>query len=94
MPFRPNLGDLRQRIVAVLQDAQAGGHSNEAVLPPELHAHSSNLTEPRDAKGLIKDLQEREQDLIKQNKKLETELAAAKAQTENIPADFAQLQID
>lgn len=91
---RSTLGDLRQRMTAVWQEAAISGYRLEDVIPEEMQDHFQNLTELRYAKEYIKDVEERETKLREEKDGLCKALEVEKKKVNELPDDHKQLQHD
>lgn len=89
-----NLDDLRQRMAALWSDIKASGYNLEELISSEMQEHFRNLTELKNAKEYIKELEEGEKTLQSKNEGLSKEIKIQKKKIDNLPEDFRQLQVD
>ena len=89
-----NLGDLRQRMVAITTEAKKNGHKIEDIVPEEMLDRFQNLNALKNAKDYIKEVEDREKHLQEENESLKKRLAIAEKVAEDILEDRKQFQID
>ena len=88
------IGDLRQRMAAILTEVMSQDHKLQDIIPEDLQDNFYCVKELKTAKECIKEGEEREKQLQQQNENLTKKLTAAEKAVKDLPEDHKQLQID
>ncbi|KAF1954907.1 hypothetical protein CC80DRAFT_506141 [Byssothecium circinans] len=89
-PKVAGLGDMRNRIAAVIAEANAQGANPVDVIPDEAQVYFQNLAQLAEAKEYIKECEAREVELREKIAETEQKLKEAQQAVEDMPEDHVQ----
>jgi DNA repair exonuclease SbcCD ATPase subunit len=87
-------GDLQKQLALIMGVVNAQGLKFEDVMPNEMLDHFQGMTELKEARAYIKEVEAREKDLHLDNARLLEQLQTKQAEIDDQPADFKSIKVE